>query len=343
MPHALPAKAKVAAPHAKSPPNQHAALVSQYTTQLLIPDVDACIDEVQYTNYNIPTLKHGQRVLKPRDRNVEIGSVYVFTEDDYVDARVPPTFAQPDVPLNPTLTAEQHSRLDRLNKLLKDLVAGRSVSDKSLKRALTDEQYAAYKESLTTQQHHSEIEYGDGVPDDLRSYKSLLQQADFEYNKYERMSSLSSSGRVRYSKDTIDRVYNKSDTLYERALERLEELWGSASPYEQHQIQQWMDRDIDFDAGFDRTIGIGSVLIPRVRGSKSINALDSGLPKLSKRLKRKECQLVALRAAAFGLAFQEPVEPEEELTDEQRTAIRAQSEKLRRLLRSMRDDDDDDY
>ena len=64
-----------------------------------------------------------------------------------------------------------------------------------------------------------------------------------------------------------------------------------------------MDREIDFDAGVERTIGIGPVLIPRVRGSRSSNALDSGLPKLSKRLKRKECQLLALRDAAWKLAF----------------------------------------
>lgn len=316
-------------------------MVSQYTTQLLLPDVDACIDDVQYTNYHIPTLQHGQRVLKPRDRNVEFGTVYVFTEDDYVDGREPQTYAQPDAPLNKALTSEQHNRLTKVNKLLEDLLRGRGVSDKSLQRALTKEQYQAYNESLTSQQHPSEIEYGDGVPDDLRHYKSLLQQADFEYNKYERMSSLRSIGRVRYTTDNIDKVYNKSESLYERALERLEELWGCASPYEQHQIQRWMDRDIDFDAGVDRTIGIGSVLIPRVRGSKSINALDSGLPKLSKRLKRKECQLIALRSAAWELAF-EPVGVEEipEPTDEERATMMAQSKKLRELLRLVRDDDD---
>jgi rubrerythrin len=311
--------------------------VSQYTTQLLIPDVDRCIDDVQYANYNIPTLQYGARVLKPRDRNVEIGSVYVFTEADYVDAREPQTFARPDAPLNPALTAEQHSRLDRANELLRDLVAGRSISDKSLKRALTQEQYGSYKESLTSQQHPSEIEYGDGMPHDLRSYKSLLQQADFLYNMYDRMSSLRSSGRVRYSTATVERAENKAEALYERALERLEEIWDCAAPYEQHQIQNWMDRELDFDAGNNRTIGIDPVSIPRVRGSRSHNALDTGLPKLSKRLKRKECQLMALRSAAFDLAFQETRE------QEQRSVSGVESKKLKELLRKIGRDDDDDY
>jgi hypothetical protein len=65
-----------------------------------------------------------------------------------------------------------------------------------------------------------------------------------------------------------------------------------------------MDRDVDFDKGFERTVGIDADTIPRVRGSKSHRALDSGLPKLSQRLKRKECQLVALREAAWDIAFE---------------------------------------
>jgi hypothetical protein len=137
----------------------------------------------------------------------------------------------------------------------------------------------------------------------------------------------------------MDAVYNKSDGLYERAIERLQEIWECASPYEQYQIQKWMDRDIDFDAGHDRKIGIGPVLIPRVRGSKSINALDSGLPKLSKRLKRRECQLVALRDAAMKLAFKTEDEVPTDLTEQHQQKVRASSEKLRQLLRNMYEDD----
>jgi hypothetical protein len=190
---------------------------------------------------------------------------------------------------------------------------------------------------LTSQQHPSEIEYGDGMPHDLRSYKSLLQQADFEYNKYDRMSSLRSSGRVRYSAVTVKRAENKAEALYEDALERLEEIWACASPCEQHYLQNWMDRELDFDAGNNRTIGIDPVSIPRVRGSRSHNALDTGLPKLSKRLKRKECQLMALRSAAFDLAFQETRE------QEQRSVSGVESKKLKELLRKIGRDDDDDY
>lgn len=309
-------------------------MVSQYTTQMLIPEVDACIDDVQYTNYNIPTLQHGQRVLKQRDRDVALGAAIEYTEADYVDARKSQTYTQPDVEFNATLNSEQLARLNTINDLLRRLVRGKGASDKQLKQVLTAEQYSDYINALTSQQHSSEIEYGDGMPDVLRSYQSLLKQADFQYNKFERMSSLRSNGQVRYKTATIEREYNKSDGFYERALERLQEIWDTASPYEQHQIQSWMDREIDFDAGHDRKIGIGPVLIPRVRGSKSINALDSGLPKLSKRLKRKECQLLALRDAAWKLAFKIDKETLTELTAEQQQILRERSEKLKKMLRT---------
>jgi hypothetical protein len=68
-----------------------------------------------------------------------------------------------------------------------------------------------------------------------------------------------------------------------------------------------MDREIDLDEGANTKLSIDCVGIPRVRGSKSKNALDSGLPKLSKRLKRKECQLQALRSAACAIAFEAEV------------------------------------
>jgi hypothetical protein len=301
-----------------------------------MPDVERCIDDIQYANYNIPTLQYGQRVLKQRDRHVQLGAVYEYTEEDYVDAREPRTYRTPDVEFAPALTAEQHTRLDVINALLQSMVNGRGCTDKQLKRVLTAEQHHDYINAASTQQHPSEIEYGNGMPHDLRSYKYLLQQADFYYNRFDRLSSLRSSGRVRYTEATVKSAENKAESLYEDALERLEEIWTSAGPYEQHQIQNWMDREIDFDAGYDRKIGIDPVQIPRVRGSKSVNALDSGLPKLSKRLKRTECQLIALRSAAWSLAFKQLVE------EPQDTAMKqVESKKLKDLLRTMRGEDDE--
>lgn len=323
--------------HVKKQPDQYAALVSQYTTQLLIPEVDACVDLIQHTNYNIPTLQHGNRVLKQRNRNVALGTVYEYTEADYVDGYEPDVYALPDAEFNATLSSEQVQRLNKINEILRCFVNGLSISDKQVKSLLDAEQYSEYTYALTTQKHLSEINYGDGEPGALRPYKAWVKQGDFEYNKYERMSSSRSTGRVKYKSQAIDRAYNKSDGFYERAIECLEEIWGTSSAYEQHQLQKWMDRDIDFDAGFERVIGIGPVPIPRVRGSKSMNALDSGLPKLSKRLKRKECQLLALRDAAWKLAFV-PVD-EQAIRDEDALKLRERIDKMRiqRNINSERD------
>ena len=83
-----------------------------------------------------------------------------------------------------------------------------------------------------------------------------------------------------------------------------------------------MDRVVDFDAGFDRQIDINAHAIPRVRGSKSRYAEDSGLPKLSKRLKRQYCALNALLAAGCNIAFDVPVVEVQEPTQEQQKILR---------------------
>ena len=174
--------------------------------------------------------------------------------------------------------------------------------------------------------------YGRGMPDELRDYNRKLKAADFQQAKYEKMAGLASTGRAKYKHGTVTKAMNKAESLYEDALERLGEIWGVATPAELYELQNWMDRDIDFDAGHNRTIGICVDSIPRVRGSKSHRALDSGLPKLSKRLKRQECQMLALREAAWAIAFER--EQDEYVTSP------VVSTKLKALLAKIGRDDD---
>lgn len=296
-----------------------------------MPEVDGRIDDIQYANYSIPTLQHGNRVLVARDRVASTAFDYTHSETDYVDAREEKTYTLPDAGFNATLNSYELLQLNKLNELLRKLVSDKTVSDKQLKRVLTEQQYADYKESLTAVVHSSEIKYADGMPAELRSYQALLKAADFEYNKFEKMSARSRNGRAHYRPDTVRRGYDKAEALYEHALERLEEIYNSGDGYHRYQLQLWMDRELDFDAGAGRTIGISPASIPRVRGSKSSNALDSGLPKLSKRLKRKECQLLALRDAAWKLAFKQQVAAVDVPV--------GRSERLNKLLQ-LRDDED---
>ena len=97
----------------------------QNATLSLLPQVDKRIDDLEYENYNIPTLAYGQRVLVLKDRSGGIGAdAYVYTEEDYVDARVMRTFEVPVVTIRTIDDAKQVLQLVKLNALLEQLVTG---------------------------------------------------------------------------------------------------------------------------------------------------------------------------------------------------------------------------
>ena len=61
---------------------------------MLLPQVDERIDNLQYENYNVPTLMYGNRKLIQRSHNVNSATgVREFTENDYVDARAKRIYA----------------------------------------------------------------------------------------------------------------------------------------------------------------------------------------------------------------------------------------------------------
>jgi hypothetical protein len=291
--------------------NALTAVAVQNVTLSLLPAVDKRIDDLQYENYNIPTLKYGERVVIQRESSGYPGvgaDAYVLTEADYVDAREVKIYSVPVVTLSTIDDVKQVAKLARLNALLEQLIAGKTVTKAKIKSALTLEQHKDYLYHLENDRDPSEINYSNGMPDELRSYNRKLKAADFQQAKYDKMAGMASTGRAKYKQGTVSRALDKAESLYETALERLKEIWGTASPADVYELQNWMDRDIDFDAGHDSTIGISIDSVPRVRGSKSSHALDSGLPKLSQRLKRQECQLVALREAAWDIAFERVLE-----------------------------------
>jgi len=311
-------------------------LVAQHTTRLLFPEVEQRIDEIRDENYSIPNLQHGERLLKNVDRDVAAGEVYTFTEDDYVVGHTEKTYKEPDNEFNDDLTTEQILTLHTVNVYLRTLLDGENVPDKKLKLVLTDEQYKRYVQSLTDITDPVELNYGEGVPSVLTSYIEKVKAADFEYNKYEKMAALKRVGRKKYQSETVSKQYYKSEHLYERAVERLREIWESAEYSEKYEVQNWLDREVDFDAGAESKIDITVSTVPRVRGSKSKHALDSGLPKLSKRLKRKECQLNALLSVAWSLAYKPAPVAEPEVKTKTVT-----SSKLQAILKNMGEDDDD--
>jgi hypothetical protein len=307
--------------------------VEQYTTQNLLPFVEERIADLQHENFHIPVLSHGHRKLIAQSHDLDkAGDVYEFGESNYVDGRETQVYTLCELPFRKLQTVDELANLRRVNTHIKNILNNKNVSDKVLKQTLSLEKYADYCNSIEAPLSGNEITYADGMPSELRKYNAMLKAADFQNNKYEKMHGLKSNGKKKYTSATLTATSNKAEELYEDALEHLGEIWSCATPAELHTLQAWMDREIDFDKGNDRTIGIDCVSVPRVRGSRSGNALDSGLPKLSSRLKRRQCQLIVLRDVAMEIVFQLPVEA---VTDTVKM-----SNKLRDLLAAVGRDDD---
>lgn len=296
---------------------------------MLLPQVKQRIDEIRHENYHIPCLAHGHRMLRHFSHDPK-----PFEETDYVDAWEPPQYEPLPLPFVAQLTKPQAKALRRINTCLQRVLDGSRVSSTQLRTALDPEQYTQYLESIDTITQDVEIAYGDGKPQQLISYSKLVRKGDFAYGKSERMSGLARHGIKRYKRSSIERAKNQATRCYERAIERLEELITGADVSERHQLESWLDRPVAFDRGVGHEPSPDVVEIPRVRGSKSPNALDSGLPKLSKSLKRLECQLVALAEAARELVYvQESQEQQQDITEQ--TSKKYQRDDTTRLLRSM--------
>jgi hypothetical protein len=299
------------------------------------------IDDIVYANYNVPTLQHQHRVLIHRDHDGGRGVDYVYQESDYVDAREYYTYDASHFALKTIGSHAELKRLTGINVALERALSGKSVSIAQLRRLLTPSELAEYVSDVATEKHPSEIKYIEGMPSELRDYNIMLREADFMNARYESMSGKASVGKAKYAHGTLTKFSTKAESLYESALERLEEIYSVASPYERYQLDTWMDREVDFERGIERTVGMEPESIPRVRGSSSSNALDSGLPKLSKRLKQQECALTALVYACCAIAFDLPVSSNDDavLTSADAMAQKKLLQtKLQRLLSSKRDE-----
>lgn len=324
-----PAKAHVAV---KNKVERLSALVCQHTTQMLLPRIDKRIDDLQYENYNVPVLMYGERKLVMSDRYHHSSSgAYQHVEADYEDARIEKEYDMYEHTFREIQDASELSKLSKLNDLLEKMLRNKNVSNNQMRSSLTADEYANYITSLDLVSHSAEIMYGDGMPSELRDYNTYVRRADFQNNKFEKMHGEKTFRKKNYTTASITAASNKAESLYEDALERLGEIWGVASHAERFELQNWLDREIDLEEGANSKLSIDCGGIPRVRGSKSKNALDSGLPKLSKRLKRKECQLQTLRSAACAIAF------EAELVEEVAIPSSFLKNKLQDLLK-LRDD-----
>ena len=302
--------------------------------QLLLPRVAKLIDDLQYQNFHVPVRMHQNRVVKP-DAN---GPRFVAnSESDYVDAQEQFDYVDPSIPLREFVSVIDAARLNDIAELLNIALDGKNIPVAKLKRALTADEFAEFTASSAAVSEQSEIMFGEGMPEQLKSYNKKLNASDFMWSRYEAMPAVAAYGSKR--KVTPAQVENRAESLYEDALENLEETFGCAERGDWGsemlpRLHRWMDRSIDFNAGFNRTLAPDVHSVPRVRGSKSKYAQDSGLPKLSKRMKQQLCALNALLVAGCEIAFVVPYPNPAQLTATQSHDLKS---KLANLMKKSKD------
>lgn len=300
--------------------------VLQHTAQFLLPEVAKLIDDLQHQNFHVPALRHQHRLVKP-DAN---GQRFVAAqESDYVDAQEEFTYANPNFPLRNITSGDEQQRLEIAVATLKAAIEGKTIGVAKLKRALTADEYAEFNASCTDVVEQSEIMFGEGMPEQLKSYNKKLNAADFMWARYEAMPTTALANSKRKVKPS--EVENRAESLYEDALEDLEQTFSCAARGDWGadilpRLHNWMDRPVDFS--FNRTISIDAHGMPRVRGSKSVYAQDSGLPKLSKRIKRQLCALRVLLVAVCEIAFVVPYPQPVALTAAQSHDLKSKLAKL---------------
>ena len=307
--------------------------MSQYTTLNYLADVAKLIDDIHYENYHIPALRHQYRVTKHGFDDSSREQDHVYTEQDYMDAQEVHEYNVPEFLLRVGLSSGDVERLNAVNEAFRIALRGKTIPQSLLKRALTEAEFREFEVSLTRVTEPSEFMYGDGKPEQLHEYNKKLNKADFAWIRFERAPTYKRGNHL-LGKNNLDVLESKAISLYEDALEHLEELYTdsqsrNAGCVEMATLLMWMDRPLDFDAGTYREVDTSIHAMPRVRGSKSVYAEDSGLPKLSKRLKRQHCALNALLTAGCEIAFALPSKKVDEMTQDQSQILREKLKKLK--------------
>jgi hypothetical protein len=261
----------------------------------LLPRVAKLIDDLEHENFRVPVLRYQHRVLQNEDRNSGNSVVKEYDDEDFIDGREQYDYDATSLRFSAELSNNEVIKLVKINRLLKQALGGKAISLSQMRSVLTPLQLADYESSLVRIEHHEEAMFADGVPDVLQKYNRMLRAADLQANKKAKNPQARSA--------TAARV----EHLYETALEYLEEIWTQAeqgrSSVSVGELAAWLDREVDFYKGMERSIGPDAESMPRVRGSRSRHALDSGLPKLSQRVKRRWCALNSLMVAACEIAF----------------------------------------
>ncbi len=159
--------------------------------------------------------------------------------------------------------AEKKRQLKRLKELFARLKSGEDITRRDLKNALTDEQW----EEFEYNNQNIDIEEPDASnrPDELRTYLDLLKKADFYYYRAESTKKTERSRIDHLGRSGRKRLFDKADTYYERAIERLNEIFESCDGQTINDVLSHLDRP--WQLGDSPNLGPNHM--PRVRNSRS--------------------------------------------------------------------------
>jgi tetratricopeptide (TPR) repeat protein len=208
------------------------------------------------------------------------------------------------------LDADEKKTAARLKELIKTAKAGEFIQNKTLKRWLTKEQFDSIAErwddELLQREQWAE------KPDEIKEYEERLRHALLIYN---RADAYSRQGKHK----TAKKLMNEADRLFERMLERLQEI-----THADLSLASWFDRDLDFSA--NGNLGLNPDQIPRVRTSRSLTNNSAGFTGARQTI--ADIKLSVLEQALDELIYE---------TDDKPAVA---SSKLRDLLRG---NDEDEY
>jgi hypothetical protein len=217
------------------------------------------------------------------------------------------------------------TRKKRIKELMRMLEKGLEVSKRDFDIAVGKDFAKLYKQRWAEQQELRKIE----VPGEVKEYEQILQEAVMWHGRLDAYSGRNpKTGKLIINRKQItDDMKNKTDGLFERAYEKLQEIIDADKS-----LITWFDRDIDFS--FGSNIDISPTQMPRVITSKSLENLSQGqLKTMHNWQTMAEVKLAVLSLALEELDKQERTaeEIEAELKQNQQ-----QAEKLKEMLAKLK-------
>lgn len=159
------------------------------------------------------------------------------------------------------------TRKKRIKELMRMLEKGLDVLPRDFNNAVGKDFAKLYKQRWAEQQELRKME----VPSVVKEYEQMLQEAVMWHGRLDAYSGRNPKvGKLIVNrKQVMDDMKNKTDGLFERAYEKLQEIIATDKT-----LVMWFDRDIDFS--FGSNISLDSDGMPRVITSKSVNNLAQG-------------------------------------------------------------------